>query len=103
MYRVFSLLTIIFLFSCTPKGPQTFDSGYIGKSEQYLYGSPNEIKNFADSKAYIYVSREDYFGKNPKNLTSDTPPKKRFVIEFIYYINKEGTIYKYQVWRKKVD
>lgn len=107
MGRIIFILAISFgMLCCTPKGPQTFESTYIGKNEAYLLkmkGAPEHVKNFSDSKAYIYITKEDYFGKNPKNLDPQAEPKKRFEIEYIYYINKEGVIYKYQVWRKKVN
>jgi len=91
------------LTQCTPKGPITFSSPYEGQHKNYLEqvkGKPTVIRKFENSIAYIYITKEEYFGKS-KNIELDTPPKKTVIIEYIYYINNEGIIYKYQVWKKK--
>ena len=102
----------IFIFSftllcCSQKGPQTFDSPFIGKTKNdltFTKGTASKIKIFEDSEAYIYITKEEYFGKKTtaKN-NKDLKPKKTIEIEHIYYINKKGYIYKYQVWKKRLD
>lgn len=101
---LFILTTII--YSCTPKGPQTFDSPYVGKSREELIlakGVANEVKIYDNAEVFIYKTKEEYYGKKPPvdkdgNLRK---PKEIIVIEYIYYINNDGMVYKYQVWRKK--
>ena len=94
------LLLCTSLFFCTPKGPQTFSSPYLGKQKQELIdgkGLAKDIRISGTNEIHIYRSYEEYYGKNNKRTT----PKKTFIIEYIYYVNKNGIIYKYQVWRKK--
>lgn len=101
---LFILTTII--YSCTPKGPQTFDSPYVGKSREELIlakGVANEVKIYDNAEVFIYKTKEEYYGKKPPvdkegNLRK---PKEIVVIEYIYYINEEEKVYKYQVWRKR--
>ena len=63
-----------------------------------------EIKVFDTVEAYIYKTKEAYFGKRTTSKTPDSLliPKKIVEIEHIYYINKKGIIFKYQVWKKKI-
>ena len=104
-------LSVFFLFSlltfCSPKGPQTYSSPFIGKSKQDLIaikGVAKEIRIYDNSEVYIYKTREEYFGKKlPINDSVALVPKKVYIIEYIYHINKKGYIYKYQVWKKRVD
>lgn len=102
---VLSILLFI-IYSCTPKGPQTFDSPYIGKSREELIvakGVANEIKIYDNSEVFIYKTKEEYYGKKPP-VDKDgniRKPKELVVIEYIYYINNDGKVYKYQVWRKR--
>ncbi len=101
------LLFSLSLFFCTPKGPQTYNSPFIGKTKSELIaakGLAKEIKIFDNSEAYVYKIREEYFGKKT-SITEDEnlSPKKTIEIEHIYYINDKGLIYKYQVWKKRVD
>ena len=104
----FGLIFIIttFLF-CTPKGPQTFNSPYIGKKKSDLIaikGVAKQIKIFDKSEAYIYKVKEEYFGKKLPSVDDTTAiPKRVYEIEHIYYINGKGYIYKYQVWKKRID
>jgi len=95
------------LFFCTPKGPQTYKSAFVGKTKQDLInakGLAKKIKIFDGSEAHIYTVREEYFGKNKKlKQTGSLKPKKIYDIEHIYYTDKKGVVYKYQVWKKKVD
>lgn len=103
MYRFCILLYIVLLVRCTPKGPQTYSSPFIGKSKEFLIttkGKPSLIKAFDNSKAFIYTKKEEYYGKT-ENIDPNKKPKKVYLIEYIYYINHEGIVYKYQVWRKK--
>lgn len=89
--------------SCSTSGPVTFNSPYIGKSYSQLInnkGNPQKIKNFGNQKAYIYITKEEYFGNN-KNLEKNKP-KSSVQIEYIYYVDPQGIIYKYQVWKKKL-
>jgi hypothetical protein len=96
-----------FLLFCSPKGPQTFSSPFVGKTKNDLIsikGEAKEIKFFDKSEAYIYKTREEYFGKTKRLNNKDSlVPKKIFITEYIYYINEKGYIYKYQVWKKRVD
>lgn len=104
--------TLIVIFSlsllfCSPKGPQDFDSPFIGKTKADLIfskGPASKIKIFDKSEAYIYITKEEYFGSKaePKN-NDELKPKKTIEIESIYYINKKGFVYKYQVWKKRLD
>lgn len=106
MIRFLSSLTILFLItfsSCQTKGPVTFDNYLVGKTKGELIelkGKPTKIKNFGSEIAYIYVVKEEFYGKS-KNTTK-TNPKATYNIEYIYYINNKSTIYKYQVWKKKL-
>lgn len=91
---------------CSPKGPQTINHPFIGKTKQDLIarkGIAQEIRVYGENEAHIYKKREEYFGK--KNTLEDTnkPPKKVFSVEDIFYTNKEGVIYKYQFWRRRID
>ena len=101
------IISLSFFF-CSPRGPQTYDNPFIGKTKDDLISSKGiakEIKIFDKAEAYIYKTREEYFGKikdSKKNLDTLTP-KKVFVIEHIYYINEKGIIYKYQVWKKRIN
>lgn len=103
-----NLLYILFIFSltfCSPKGPQTFSSPFIGKTKSNLIlskGTPKEIKIYDKSEIYIYKTKEEYYGKKPpisKNGEA-LKPKRITIIEYIYYINSDEIIYKYQVWKK---
>lgn len=96
----------LILISCSPKGPKTHPSSFIGKTKGELVsvkGMAKTIKVFDKAEAHIYKIREEYFGKKGsftenKNLI----PKRVVSIEHIYYINQNGFVYKYQVWKKKV-
>lgn len=104
MLVVAIILTVI--FGCTPKGPQTFDNPMVGKTRSELIaakGAANEVKIYDNAEVFIYKTKEEYYGKKPPvdkegNLRK---PKEIVVIEYIYYINKEEKVYKYQVWRKR--
>lgn len=102
---LFILITII--ISCTPKGPQTFKSPFVGKSREELIvakGAANEVKIYDNAEVFIYKTKEEYYGKKPP-VDKDgnvRKPKEIIVIEYIYYINNDGMVYKYQVWRKKI-
>lgn len=105
--KILWLLVLLLVFiSCTPKGPQTFSSPFIGKTTQELTfekGSPTEIKNFGDTHAYIYKVKEEYFGNIKKDTISNSlQPKKTISIEYIYYINNQNIVYKYQIWKKEI-
>lgn len=98
------ILTVI--FGCAPKGPQTFDNPMVGKTRSELIaakGAANEVKIYDNAEVFIYKTKEEYYGKKPPvdkegNLRK---PKEIVVIEYIYYINEEEKVYKYQVWRKR--
>jgi len=102
---ILSILVFI-IFGCTPKGPQTFDSPYVGKSREELIvakGAANEVKIYDNAEVFIYKTKEEYYGKKPP-VDKDgniRKPKEIVVIEYIYYINNDGKVYKYQVWRKR--
>ena len=105
--KSFVILLISFtLLCCSPKGPQTFDSPFIGKTKNELIaakGVAKEIMIFDKSEAYVYKTREEYFGNIKPDQTNDSAlvPKKITITEHIYYINEKGIVYKYQVWKKK--
>lgn len=101
---LYFLFVLSFSF-CTPKGPQTFSSPFLGKTKSDLIlskGSPTQIKIYDKSEIYIYKTKEEYYGKKPPISKSGEviKPKKTTIIEYIYYINSEEVIYKYQVWKK---
>ena len=100
-------LLLSFLISCSPKGPQTYDNYFVGKTKQELIdskGVAREIRIAGTNEIYIYSIRQEFFGKKEKlDENQQAIPKKIYIIETIYYINKEGMIYKYQVWKKKVE
>lgn len=99
-YIIISLL----LIQCNQKGPQTFSSDFIGNTKEHLIGikgPAHRIKIFQESEAYIYVKKEDYYGKNIKPPLPDKP-KRSYEIEYIYYINSDNIVYKYQVWKKRI-
>lgn len=104
--KVFWLLITLLFIGCTPKGPQTFSSPFVGKTVQELIlskGNPTEIKNFDTAQSYIYKSREEYFGKIKYDTIPDSmQPKKIISIEHIYYINTQNIVYKYQIWKKEI-
>lgn len=96
-------LSVLFLYQCQPKGPISFPNKLIGESKDFLIqskGKPTTIKRFDDRVAFIYVKKEEYYGKktDSKNLT----PKTTYSIEYIYYIDNKNIVYKYQVWKKKL-
>jgi len=107
--KILGILIISFsLIFCTPKGPQTYSSPYVGKTKSELIatkGIAKTIKIFDKTEAYIYKTREEYFGKKItlNDQDSSVLPKKVFDIEHIYYINEQGIIYKYQVWKKRIN
>jgi len=107
MRQLIILLFSLSLLFCTPKGPQTFDSPFIGQTKSELIaakGIAKEIKIFDNSEAHIYKVREEYYGnKLSTEEISKLEPKKIVEIEHIYYINNEGLIYKYQIWKKRVN
>ena len=95
---------LLALTFCTPKGPQTFGSNFIGKTKTQLItakGAANKIKVFDNSEAIIYIKREEFYGKKVKDPLPEKP-KRINNIEYIYYINSDNMVYKYQVWKKKV-
>ena len=105
--KIIFLITLSFtLLFCSPKGPVTYKSPYVGETKEHLEhnnGTPQSIKTFDQAEAYIYSSKEDYFGKNTKfdkNVT--VLPKYSLITEHIYYINEKGIVYKYQIWKKKI-
>jgi len=88
--NIFFLL-ITFSLACSPKGPQTFDNPYVGKTKTELIegrGEPAEIKKFEKAYAYIYKKRQECFRKNPSSSKyKDLTPYKIYSIEQIYYVN----------------
>jgi len=99
------LMFLLSILCCSPKGPQTFDSPFIGKTKSDLIaikGLAKKIKIFDKSEAHIYITKEEYFGKTTTSNNKELTPKKTVEIEHIYYINEKGYIYKYQVWKKKI-
>ena len=103
------LILLIVCLSCAKKGPKTFNSAIVGKTKSELIaikGVAREIKVFDNAEAYVYKTREEYFGnvKTNKQENSTLPtPKKIYVTEHIYYINEKGIVYKYQIWKKRID
>ncbi len=90
---------------CTPKGPKTYASSFVGKTKAELIaakGAAKTIKVYDNAEAHIYKVKEEYFGKNATFTEGKIPiPKKVTVTEHIYYINDKAIVYKYQVWVKK--
>jgi len=107
MKAAFSVLLVFSLFCCTPKGPQTFPSPYIGKTKTDIInaeGEPTEVRLYKGSEVYVYKKRKEFFGTSvPENKDVSLVPQKVEEVEKIYYINAEGIIYKYQVWKKRID
>ena len=106
MKLLFSFIFIAFLIGCSPKGPQTYSSPLVGKSKNHLIsakGVAQKIKIYQDSEIYIYTTKEEYFGNKNPETDKNAKPGKVFDIEHIYYINADQTVYKYQVWKKKVS
>lgn len=104
MKYFYIILILFFTFSCSPKGPITYSSPLVGKTKADLIkekGVAKKIKIFENAEAYIYTNREEYYGK--KVVTPDMKPKKVVDIEHIYYIDSNNKVYKYQVWKKKVN
>lgn len=100
------LLLSLIIWSCSPKGPQTYTSPLIGKHKNQLIaqkGVAKKIMVYPDYEIYIYTIREEYFGNKNPELDKDLKPTKTFDIEHIYYIDSTETVYKYQVWKKKVN
>ena len=97
------LLSFTLLF-CSPKGPVTYKSSFVGGTKAELVfakGAAKTVQYFDQSEIHIYSFREDYFGKNVQ-FDETTLPKRSTVTEHIYYINDKGLVYKYQVWKKKI-
>ncbi len=107
MKRIFAFVLLIILSFCTPKGPQTFSNPFVGKTKSELIsakGQPSEIKVYDKSEVYIYRKREEYFGtKTPVVKDVALVPKKVYVMEKIYYINEKDIIYKFQLWRRRIN
>ena len=105
MKLVASLLITLSLLFCSPKGPVTYKSSFVGQSKAVLIsakGKAKTVKVFDTSEAYIYTEREEYFGKKIQSDDNVMEKKKKiYVTEHIYYINDKGIVYKYQVWKKK--
>lgn len=102
-YFYFISIFILF-FGCSPKGPITYSSPLVGKTKAQLIkekGVAKKIKLFENAEAYIYTTVEEYYGN--KIITPETKPKKVVEIEHIYYIDANNVVYKYQVWKKKVE
>ncbi len=101
---VIILISITLLF-CSPKGPKTYYSNFVGKTKAELVSSKGlakTIKVFDKVEAHIYKVKEEYFGKNVTFTDNEVLiPKRVTITEHIYYINEKGIIYKYQVWKKK--
>lgn len=103
MKYLYLILIPLFIIACSPKGPVTYTNPLVGKTKAQLIkekGMAKKIKLFENAEAYIYTSREEYFGK--KIITPEMKPKKVVEIEHIYYIDTNNMVYKYQVWKKKV-
>ena len=101
-YYIIILFSSFLLFQCQPKGPISFPSKFIGENKSYLLqskGNPSVIKRFDNQTAFIYTSKEEYFGK--KKDVKNATPKKTYIIEYIYYIDNSDIVYKYQVWKKR--
>jgi len=107
MKKAFFFFLITLLIACAPRGPQTFDNPYVGKTKSDIIssrGKPAEIKVYDDVEVYIYKRREECYRKAPSsNKDKDIAPYRVYSIEQIYYINANNTIYKYQSWRKRID
>ncbi len=107
MKKVSFFFLITLLLACSPKGPQTFDNPYVGKTKSEIIstrGKPAEIKVYDDVEVYIYKRREECFRKAPSSdKEKDLTPYRVYSIEQIYYVNSDDVIYKYQVWRKRID
>jgi dTDP-4-dehydrorhamnose 3,5-epimerase-like enzyme len=105
--KYFSAFIIIaVILSCSPKGPQTYLSPLVGKHKNQLItekGIAKTIKVYSDYEIYIYTVREEYFGNKNPEIDPAIKPSKVFDIEHIYYIDSTQTVYKYQVWKKKVS
>jgi hypothetical protein len=104
-----NLLILVFtlpLLFCSPKGPVTYKSSFVGQSKSYLIsskGPATTVKVFDNSEAHIYIEKEEYYGK--ETYSDDNVmmiPKKINITEHIYYINEKDIVYKYQVWKKRV-
>tara|TARA_R110001592_G_scaffold339875_1_gene627795 strand:- start:98 stop:424 length:327 start_codon:yes stop_codon:yes gene_type:complete len=101
-----TFILFVFLLSCSPKGPQTYSSPFVGKHKNQLItekGIAKTIKVYPDYEIYIYTIREEYFGNKNPEIDTNIKPSKGFDIEHIYYIDSTQTVYKYQVWKKKVS
>jgi len=106
MKLIYPFIFAILLFSCSPKGPQTYSSPLVGKSKNQLIakkGVAQKIKIYQDSEIYIYTVKEEYFGSKNPEIDKNIKPTKAYEIEHIYYINAEQVVYKYQVWKKKIS
>ncbi len=104
MKQFFAFFICLPLLFCSPKGPVTYKSSFVGQTKAYLIhakGVAKTIKVFDNSEAYIYKEREEYYGKKTPSDTT-AKPKRAYITEHIYYINDKGIVYKYQVWKKKV-
>ena len=106
MKKIIVIIISLTLLYCSPKGPVTYSSPFVGGTKAELFfakGEAKRIKSFDDSKAFIYVVKEENFGKKVQlDKASNAVPKKTTITEHIYYVNKENIVYKYQVWKKKV-
>ena len=103
MKIIYFILITYVICSCSPIGPITYSSPIVGKTKTQLIsekGVAKKIKLFENAEAYIYTTREEYFGK--KEITPYMQPKKIVEIEHIYYIDSNNVVYKYQVWKKKL-
>lgn len=65
-------------------------------------GPAQKVQLFDNAEALIYVKREEYYGKVSADKLPNEP-KRIYEIEYIYYINAENIVYKYQVWKKRID
>lgn len=107
MKKIVFFLYITLIYACSPKGPQTFDNPFVGKSKEAIIearGNPTEVRVYDQTEICIYRKKEECFKKNAKpDKNGHLIPYKTYHIEQIYYVSKKGDIYKYQVWRKRID
>jgi hypothetical protein len=100
---LFYFIVITLFIECSPR-PISFDSPWLGKSATSLkknLGNPDKIEKTPKGEKWIYAQKITYFGKKPPKENMEPTPKFNYIIERIFSIDNNGTIYYYEVFKYK--
>ena len=121
MNKIILLFLVLILTGCAALNPNYITQSWIGANESDLiakWGIPDRIMNVEDGNKILVYHRTEYKWTNPGHVdtlgggmntdyytvnetTTYTPPEKHgYGKNYLYWINKDGTIYKasWQPW-----